>query len=385
MTGHKKLCKRLTSTAVQDALDLAATATKYGVKNFLGDVSPLNGYIEQLKAVQSLLDEHDTGAVAAFFQNKKQINVQIDSVLRDLNDAHNDAKQALLLSASDPEPPFDLYEKRRGDRGGFSEVIIGDWRPLTSTSFRKVAVKHIRPKGIDLLRTPEAEVGERMLKRLLREVEPWKSVSHRHILPFLGYSTTPHWILLSPWCDNGDLISYAHNRNMKANKPRLLAQAASGLHWLHTRQPPIVHADVKPDNILVNDIHEAVISDFGLSRIIHEGPSGFTTELMGHGAPLYMAPEQHDDTTAGVTIAIDIYAFTLVALEVLSGRRPFQNTRKHIVLAVQGGERPVLEDHPGSACNQLWDLFECGWNQSPTTRPLLDIFIKRLNEIAEPP
>ncbi|KAG8900062.1 hypothetical protein FRB99_006272 [Tulasnella sp. 403] len=378
MGGLKKLCERLASATANGTLDLADTATRYGVKKFLREPPPLDKYIEQLKMVRLCFNQYDVGTLAAVLQRKDVVNAHIDSVMRDLQGAYSGAKNALVSAYSPDEMPFDLYEEAEGDKGGYSDVVVGYWRPLTSPEFQKVAVKHIRPKGIDLLRTPEPEVRERMLKRLRREAEPWKSVNHPHILPFLGYSVFPHWILLSPWCDNGDLPSYLH-RNGSANRLRLLAQAATGLHWLHTQLPPIVHADVKPDNILVNGIHEAVIADFGLSKIIREGPSGFTTEQAGQGTIIYMAPEQHDDTTADVTTAIDIYAFTLI----LSGQRPFRNVRKHIVLAVQAGERPVQEDHPDLACAKLWDLFICGWDESPDVRPSLDIFIHRLTELAD--
>ncbi|KAG8893758.1 hypothetical protein FRB99_001722, partial [Tulasnella sp. 403] len=330
MRGNKTLCERVASTAVRDTLDLADTAMKYGVKKFLGDASPLGGYIEQLKAVQSWLDQHNIGTLATLFQSKDQVNAQIDSVIQGLSGAYSSAKQTLLHSSSDTEPPFDLYEEKGGNRGGFSEVMVGEWRPLTSNSFQKVAVKHIRPKGIDLSTMSDAEVRERMLK-----VHDCSEKLFHH--PTLDLTL------------------------------------------------PLAQTMIYQDNILVNDIHEAVISDFGLSKIVNEGPSGFTTEPTGHGAVLYMSPEQHEDTTAQVTIAIDIYAFTLVALEARPSRDYHGLTSGHsyATTAVQGGERPVPEDHPNLPCDELWELFARGWHEIPSVRPSLDIFIHRLNSLAE--
>lgn len=66
----------------------------------------------------------------------------------------------------------------------------------------------------------------------------------------------------------------------------------------------------------MNDALEAVLADFGQSRFIHNIPSPYVTEDILLGTPRYMAPELMEDETAQHTLASDIYAFSLVALEV---------------------------------------------------------------------
>lgn len=95
-------------------------------------------------------------------------------------------------------------------------------------------------------------------------------------------------------------------------------QAAYGLEHLHSRTPPISHADVKPENVLVNDWCEAVLSDFGLSRVLHglDIPSGFTTSETVKGTFRYKARELFDGEQP--TCESDVYAFGGLVLTVSS-------------------------------------------------------------------
>lgn len=86
-------------------------------------------------------------------------------------------------------------------------------------------------------------------------------------------------------------------------------QTACGLSYLHSQTPPICHADIKPENVLVNDRLEAALSDFGLSLVL-EGlgvPSGLTTTERVKGTLNYMAAELFEGEKP--SCASDVYAF----------------------------------------------------------------------------
>lgn len=90
---------------------------------------------------------------------------------------------------------------------------------------------------------------------------------------------------------------------------RQIHQTACGLAYLHSRTPPICHADIKPENILVNNQHEATLSDFGLSRVL-EGlgvSSGLTTTERVKGTLNYMARELFEGEKPN--LETDVYAF----------------------------------------------------------------------------
>lgn len=98
-----------------------------------------------------------------------------------------------------------------------------------------------------------------------------------------------------------------------------LIQVAEGLNHLHSRTPSIAHGDVKIDNILINDQGDAVLTDFGLSRLLNElgEPTGFTTSGRGQGGYGYRSPEILNGDLPSAEA--DAYAFGSLILTVRKG------------------------------------------------------------------
>ena len=67
--------------------------------------------------------------------------------------------------------------------------------------------------------------------------------------------------------------------------------AAKGMQYLHSRQPPVIHRDLKSPNLLVDTHWHVKVSDFGLSRTLHEQAQPTTSSLSGAGNPRWLAPE----------------------------------------------------------------------------------------------
>ncbi|KAG8945978.1 hypothetical protein FRC04_012096, partial [Tulasnella sp. 424] len=343
----------------------------------------------QLRFVESFLEHHNVGGLAAMFLSKSKVDAEAERLIAELRACHDELKRKLENEAVEVEPRCDLYEDLMLDRGGHSNIYLGKWRPVGNSEMQLVAVKHPILRSIDRDHTKGPELRERMRKvrRWQAEMEVWRRIVHPHILPFLGYSTYPQMILISQFCQHGNLSSYLEN-HPAVNRVKLLSEAASGLQFLHHHTPPIVHSDIKPDNILVNDALEAVLADFGQSRFMHDAPSPYMTEDALIGTPRYMAPELLEDETARHTLASDVYAFTLVTLEVLSGRSAFYKIRMNIILAVQRGLRPQPQDFPDRASQQIWPLLVLGWGESPGQRPDIGEFVewlKNLPETTKPP
>ena len=74
--------------------------------------------------------------------------------------------------------------------------------------------------------------------------------------------------------------------------------AAKGMQYLHSRQPPIIHRDLKSPNLLVDAHWHVKVSDFGLSRTLHEQEQPTTSSLGGAGNPRWLAPEVRAGTLA---------------------------------------------------------------------------------------
>ncbi|KIO25926.1 hypothetical protein M407DRAFT_50721, partial [Tulasnella calospora MUT 4182] len=102
----------------------------------------------------------------------------------------------------------------------------------------------------------------------LREVVPWYELDHPNITPFIGYTFDGRSArMLSKWQEGGNVREYM--QRYPANGLRIAHQVASGLAYLHSRNPPIVHGDIKPENVLVSKEGVVKLTDFGLSTILH--------------------------------------------------------------------------------------------------------------------
>lgn len=99
---------------------------------------------------------------------------------------------------------------------------------------------------------------------------------------------------------------------------KILTGLASALLYLHEESGnPVVHRDVKPSNVMLDAAFNAHLGDFGLARLLGTGDASVTTMLAG--TPGYMAPEV--GFTGRATPESDVYAFGMVVLEVVCGRR----------------------------------------------------------------
>ncbi|KAG1854146.1 kinase-like domain-containing protein [Suillus subalutaceus] len=219
-----------------------------------------------------------------------------------------------------------------------------------------------------------SQTAEQTMRRLLRETGVWSTCIHPHLAPFIGvcYEVTRGYqvpCLLSPFYKNGTIMQYLkHNSN--AVRMDLLRQFISGLAYLHGRA--IVHGDLKPTNILIDDAGNAVLADFGHSRIL--GASGFTTSTITiAGTFRYMAPElmvpENPDITPTPTIASDIWAAGMTGLEILSSKVPYAEfTESQLVAAMVANKLPNKAHYP-LVRHGAWSAFEHCWKKNPSERP----------------
>jgi serine/threonine-protein kinase len=118
----------------------------------------------------------------------------------------------------------------------------------------------------------------------------------------------------------------------------IMRDVARALEYAHGKG--IAHRDIKPDNVLLNG-KSAVITDFGVAKAITDAAAGTALTSIGIalGTPAYMAPEQAAADPSTDTRA-DIYAFGVVAYEMLAGHAPFAGRSAHSVLAAHATEAP---------------------------------------------
>jgi len=218
--------------------------------------------------------------------------------------------------------------------GGMSRVFRARDRRLD----RLVVVKVLRP---------ELAVGV-SVERFRREIRTAAALQHALIVPVLDVGDLdglPYFLM--PFVD-GESLRRRLSRGPMAvvDTVRILRDVARALAVAHARG--VVHRDIKPDNVLLSG-DAAVVADFGVAKAFavarHEedihasGKTSITTAGMSLGTPAYMAPEQvAADPNAGA--AMDLYAFGVMAYEMLTGATPFSGRSPQATMAAHVTETP---------------------------------------------
>lgn len=140
-----------------------------------------------------------------------------------------------------------------------------------------------------------------------------------HPSHFSIFKETPYLVL--PYCKLGSSELLIGNLRDSDSIWRYILDVSSGLAYLHALTPPIIHQDIKPANILLDDTHHYAITDFGISA--QKGGShhdGYYDENSGTLA--YMAPERFQEEVDPMPQS-DIWAFGATLYEILTGKVPF--------------------------------------------------------------
>ncbi len=207
-----------------------------------------------------------------------------------------------------------------GERIGNYEIIglLGEggmavvYRARQINVQRDVAFKVIESR---LANSPD------FIKRFEREAHTIANLNHPHILKLFDFGQHENLIyLVMELQPGGSLAQWL--RNEGALPPdqvaRYVAQIGSALDYAHGRG--IVHRDLKPQNVLLDEQMNAILTDFGIARIVGD-VTALTGSGMAMGTPAYMAPEQWH--SADVDARTDLYALAAIAYELLTARTPF--------------------------------------------------------------
>jgi len=252
------------------------------------------------------------------------------------------------------------------DSGGYAVIHLGHLRNRLHDGTR-VALK-FRTGG-----HWDNRDFERTAKQWFRELSAWAPLKHRNVLELLGLYYCPKHLpaFVSPFCGQGNLRQYL-SENARVDRLLITLGITEGLQYLHRQG--IIHGDLHPSNVLMND-GIPLLCDFGRSRV--EGRPGFTTGFAG--VCRYVAPELILVPPAEkVTKESDVYALSMVTLETISDKCPFdQYTADHsIIFALGRKERPLRESY--AVEDTIWQLLENAWDEVPSNRPPLEMFAAKI-------
>ncbi len=130
---------------------------------------------------------------------------------------------------------------------------------------------------------------------------------------------TPYLVL--PYCKRGSSESLIGKKFNEDDIWKYIQDVASGLAYLHSLEPPIIHQDVKPANILIDDTGNYALTDFGISAQ-RGGVHGYYFDDDNSGTMAYMAPERFQQDAVPMAQS-DIWGFGATLCEILTGKVPF--------------------------------------------------------------
>lgn len=225
-------------------------------------------------------------------------------------------------------------------RGAFAEVWLAD----DNYSNIEVALKIFVPKQ---------DISDYGARLLASEFAVVANLSHENLLRPIYYDNCdgkPYLVL--PYCERGSCVKMM-GKLSEYEAWNLLKDVASGLAYLHSHKPkPIIHQDVKPDNILIGSNGQYMLSDFGVSdQTLMSAKKGNEDQpAMEAGISSYRGPEFYSKDKVSLK-ASDIYSLGATMYELLTGELPFGELGG--LMQVHGCEVPDLPRHFSERLNYV--------------------------------
>jgi hypothetical protein len=233
----------------------------------------------------------------------------------------DDAGVAKLTRLLREETAGDYEIDRELARGGMGVVYVATEIQLR----RRVAIKVL---------PPALTFGQGAIERFRREARTAAALDHPNIIPIYRVSAGGELLWYSMKLLGGkslDTILEERKRLELEETVAMLDQVADALDYAH--QHGVIHRDIKPGNIILDDRGRVTVTDFGIAKEIQEASASASGRLLG--TPHYMSPEHYRGTE--ISGAADQYSLGVVAFECFSGRVPFDAAtayellNKHVV------------------------------------------------------
>ncbi|ERN05705.1 G-type lectin S-receptor-like serine/threonine-protein kinase LECRK4 [Amborella trichopoda] len=163
------------------------------------------------------------------------------------------------------------------------------------------------------------EDGEREFRSELTTIG---KTHHKNLVQLLGYCDEgSHRLLVYQFMSNGSLANVMFNPETRPNwaqRVEISLGIARGVLYLHEEcETQIIHCDIKPQNILLDNNFTPKISDFGLAKLMGEDQTRTFTDMRGTRG--YVAPEWHRNLP--ITVKVDVYSFGIMLLEIICCRK----------------------------------------------------------------
>ncbi|CAN0824782.1 Integrin-linked protein kinase 1 [Linum grandiflorum] len=256
------------------------------------------------------------------------------------------------------------------NQGTYGEVYLVKWRGT------EVAAKTIRSS---IAANPSVK------STFIKELGLWQKLRHPNIVQFLGVLThSDRLIFLTEYLRNGSLYDILRKKG-RLDPPTAVAYAldiARGMNYLHRHKPhAIIHRDLTPRNVLVDESGHLKVTDFGLSKIGEQKDAYGYKMTGGTGSYRYMAPEVYRRESYGKSV--DVFSFALIFHELFLG-----GPSNVAELPEKVADKRAYEDARPSLSSfvypeQIKRLLRDCWHSNPECRPTFEEIIVQLEVIQE--
>lgn len=219
----------------------------------------------------------------------------------------------------------------------------------------EVAIKELHQGG----------VSQEQVKDLKRD-NTLCHMNHPNLLKMIGVTVTQPFCICTAFLPNGPLSKWIHEDKLTGlHSTKVAMDIAMGLEYLHAQG--MIHKNLKPRKILLDNNKRAIICDYGLTRIASPHMS-YCLGTVRRMAPELMTGGKHDKS-------VDVYTFGMILYELGTKRKPFEGLNvMQIAGMVLAGERPEL---PASMPQGMKDLITKCWAQNPADRPSVQYIIEK--------
>ncbi|CAL5228984.1 g12220 [Coccomyxa viridis] len=276
-------------------------------------------------------------------------------------------------------------QKQIGE-GSFGKVYLAKWKETT------VAVKILtNPNGSSDDDFP-TRLPNPLLQSLEKEAGMMAAMRHPNVVLYLGVCLDPPCVV-TEYCARGSLNDvlkralynpkYAEQLDWRVRLSMAL-DAAKGMNYLHTSDPPVIHRDLKSPNLLVDKHWRVKVCDFNLSRVMEESA---VLSSMAATNPRWLAPEIL--AGRGYTFSSDVYSFGIILWEFLTWRVPWHEFGPWQVVAMvtDGHQRPEIPQEqlcPSASFPGMGEyvkLMQSCWEQEARKRPTFAEIIQVLRKL----
>ncbi|KAL7596558.1 hypothetical protein Lser_V15G28180 [Lactuca serriola] len=247
------------------------------------------------------------GLVIVGIRYNRKMNTPIedpDEISEENNFLENISGMPVRFTYKDLQEATSNFTTKLG-HGGFGSVYQGALKDGT-----QLAVKRLEGLG----------QGK---KEFRAEVSIIGSIHHHHLVKLKGFcAESKHRLLVYEYMANGSLDRWIFGNFLLDFETRysIAIGTAKGLAYLHEDcDVKIIHCDIKPENVLLDENFQSKVSDFGLAKLMTREQSHVFTTLRGTRG--YLAPEWI--TNYAISEKSDVYSYGMVLLEIISGRKNY--------------------------------------------------------------